>query len=658
VLFPCLYGLAYTLLGVSLQLRLFPIGDIDLETDFYADLVIAARKLGAGEFSVHDFAWKGPVYALLLLPIRAVVEDWYRGAVILSAISAGAALLLVYRLVLRLFDRRTAVATTIATSLVAELFVQSHRATTDVLFLLLLLASVQTTLLAGASLRRYAAAGGLAALACLTRYNGVFLVGGTLLFLLVMNPDRLGWRDRKKALAVYAAVFVLVVLPWLAANVSETGRPLATRNAETVVTALFGDSRFQADVIEQNGSLRALVAMHPTHALAQFGRNLGNHVQEILNGLLGWPLALVPILGVLGWLVRPPTRRQAGLYLFAAVYAVSMGVVFYAPRFFLPVIPACMALGFAFLRRDYGGAGSRFLNRRLTAAWQRRAAIGVLAGFVCALVVVQVPRIVATEREIHARRPLYILDAARHLAATEGHTQPPRQRHTPGQAPARIMARKGHIAYHAGFDFEMYSASVASLEELVRLAHAKGVEYIVYSRVEYSLLPRMLFFAVTDTIPLLHEVYRGDGIRVFTPEPGEPSLSEEQRHDLLLANLRAARAQRRPAAIHTALIDLGLHDMARHEVERAAARFREGVEVAEQADGGGSVAWQAAVAREHLAVAELEQGNAEAAVANLQKNANYFASLGAERDLHRTDAMLRRARAALASGRPAAPEKP
>ena len=638
VLFPTVLGAAFAALGAFLQLRYFPIGDIDLETDFYADLVIAARNLAEGRFSVHDFAWKGPVYAFLLVPVRAIVGDWYHAAVVLSALCGGAALALAYRLVLRLFDRRTAVVTTIAASLVVEFFVQSHRASTDVLFLLVCTGSIACTLLARGALRGFAAAGALAAIATLTRYNGIFLAGGTAAVLAVVNPDRVGWRGRVRAFGVYAATFLLVCAPWLLVNWQETERLLMTRNTETITRTFFAAPRWEGEIAAHDGSLLALVGAHPVDFVGQFGRNLMEHVRKDLTQLLGWPLAVLPIVGVLGLALRPPSRRQASLYLFGVVYWFCMGIVFYTPRFFLPMALVYLVLGFSLLRRE--GTPAR-LGRLLFAPLQAREpwVTGITVGLLLTVVAVQAPRIVETERALYARRPLDILQAARHLAKREEHTR------------ARIMARKGHIAYHAGFDLSLYSTSVSSLEELVRLARAEGADYIAYSRVEYSMLPRMLFFAVTDTVPMLQEVYRGPGVRVFRPDAGRTTLTDVERHALLLSTLGAARQQRRPAVIYTALVDLGMHHMASREFEDAAVRLREAVEVAENAAGEADLAWDAAVARLHLADAEMALGHAEAVIPMLQESRRYFAAQGAERDVSRTDAMLQRARRALGPAR-------
>src|SRR5512139_776597 len=109
LLFPVLYGSVFSALTIFLQLRYFPIGDTDLESDFFGDLVIAARNVTEGRFSVLDFPWKGPLYALVLIVVHGIASDWYRGAIVLSAVSGGAYLALAYRLILRLFDRRSAI---------------------------------------------------------------------------------------------------------------------------------------------------------------------------------------------------------------------------------------------------------------------------------------------------------------------------------------------------------------------------------------------------------------------------------------------------------------------------------------------------------------------------------------------------------------------
>ena len=63
-LFPWLYALAYAAVAFFVHARFFPIGDIGTESDFYAELAPAARAMVAGEFSVLNHPYKGPLYPL------------------------------------------------------------------------------------------------------------------------------------------------------------------------------------------------------------------------------------------------------------------------------------------------------------------------------------------------------------------------------------------------------------------------------------------------------------------------------------------------------------------------------------------------------------------------------------------------------------------
>jgi 4-amino-4-deoxy-L-arabinose transferase-like glycosyltransferase len=631
VVFPFLLGLVLAASGIALQLRCFPIGDLDLETDFYGDLVVAARHLLEGRLSVADFLYKGPLYATVLVPFHALAGDWYRGAVLLSTISGGLALALGYRLVLHLSGRRVAFLSTLATPLVVEFFLQFHRASADLLFLALCVASIASTLAPGASRRRLALAGALAGLAFLTRYNGFFLVVGTLLALLVANPDRLERRRRVQAFAVYMLAFVLVCAPWFAVNGAQTGTILATRNAETVVAAFYGGPRWQNDPVTRSHSMLALVAAHPAYFAAHYVRNVVDHLGRDLSTLLGWPLCLVPLAGLLGLALRRPTRRQIAFYLFAAAYVLCMGIVFYAPRFFLPLVLPYLAFGFSSLQ--IGDARTTPWGRRL-AGWcrhpdRRRAGWFLLASSTAALAVVQVHAVVTAERGVYARRPLDVLEAARALAAGEA------------RAGGRILARKGHLAYYAGLDFVPFTTGIESLEDLVREAQACGATFVAYGKVEYSLLPRMLFIAITDSVPLLEEVYRAPSMRIFRiPSDVPPVLSESQRYDLLRANLRAARMQGRSTSIYLACSDLASFHLKKGEFAEAAAFFSDALEVAGRGSGEPEMDHAAAMARLGLARAELGLERPEIARSLLLQNLEFFRSAGSPLEVARTHMLL------------------
>ncbi|MBU1071783.1 hypothetical protein KKG45_00900, partial [bacterium] len=119
--FPLIYAAVYAAVALAVQLAWFPVGDLGVETDFYGDLVIAAQRLWHGEFSVLNYPYKGPLTSFALVGVHAVVSllggDWYRSGVTLNLICAALFLILLYRLLLRTFNRRVAICATMGVSL-------------------------------------------------------------------------------------------------------------------------------------------------------------------------------------------------------------------------------------------------------------------------------------------------------------------------------------------------------------------------------------------------------------------------------------------------------------------------------------------------------------------------------------------------------------
>src|SRR5262249_33210302 len=245
VAFPLLWAGIFFLLGLAQHLLWYPIGDLDLETDFYGDMVIAAQKLVQGHFSVDNYPYKGPFYSIPLVVLHALLGNWYRSAVVLNLLSAAGALALWYRLLLALYGRQVAMWTTIFASLVVEFYVQSHRATSDLLFLVMALGSIHLVCTGSRSTARLAVAGILSALACLTRYNAVFLPLAAGVAILFVDPRDVDWRRRLRSTAWYAAGFVVVVVPWIALSLHQTGKLPWSRNAQNLASGLYSGARFQ-----------------------------------------------------------------------------------------------------------------------------------------------------------------------------------------------------------------------------------------------------------------------------------------------------------------------------------------------------------------------------------------------------------------------------
>lgn len=235
-----LYLTFYLLVTVGIHLAFFPIGDIGVEADFYSELVVAAKQLAAGDFSVEHYPYKGPVYSFALFFVHLFGGDWYLSGILLNALCAAGSLLIIYRLFLRLYDRVIALLTVVFVSLVYEFFILSHKASSDMLFLFLCYMAIYMLCMERFSWMRLVLGSLFSALAFLTRYNGIFLPVA-LSAMLIIHPGTWSKRRRFAAAAVYMFVFLAVCAPWFIKNMQESGRLLASRNVENVAREFYGE---------------------------------------------------------------------------------------------------------------------------------------------------------------------------------------------------------------------------------------------------------------------------------------------------------------------------------------------------------------------------------------------------------------------------------
>jgi 4-amino-4-deoxy-L-arabinose transferase-like glycosyltransferase len=532
-IFPWGYALAYAAVALAIHLTWFRIGDIGVESDFYAEIGPAARALAAGHFSVADFPYKGPVTAFLVAALHAVTgplgADWYRTAVILNVLCATGSLLLIYQLLRGLYPRAVAALAMVSVSLTFEFFLHAHKASSDLLFLLLFYASV-ALLLGGPDVRARArgedkgrheqegplrpsgrgllaglAAGLLGGLAYLTRYNGLVLPVAAAVMLLAVAPRRRLVRVRLAVLAVYLAGFVAVAAPWYLVNLSQSGRALATHNLQNIFVEEFypGDA---ARSLPDGGatSLPRLILHDPLRFLGHYLRNLPVHLWRDLRYTLNWGLSLLFLLG-LGRLLlwRRPDRRQLAFLVFPLSYFLAMGLVYHQPRFSFPLLPAYAALAWTAL------LGSGQAGRRGSGLWPALPLRGLVVVILAAGIFVwQALDARDVTRWYHARQPVFVLELA------------PTLHRLAGSDDAILMARKPHAAFYAGLRYQPYPKEVASPQELLTFARDHGVDLILYSGIEQDQFPRAPWLAALDRLPGVRLVHADEYCRVFALSGG------------------------------------------------------------------------------------------------------------------------------------------
>lgn len=500
-----LAAVAYAALAFAVHLRWYPIGDLGVESDFYAELVVSAQRLAAGGFDVANYPFKGPLYSFVLVAVHGVAgplgADWYRSAVLLNALAAAAVLAVSFGLLRRLFHRTVAAAVTLALAGTYEFFLHAHKASSDLLALLLHTATV-AALIGARGRGRLLGAGALAGLAFLTRYSGAVLVPAGLALAAWLPAGAVGARARAARAGLFLAGFVLVAAPWLAINQAQTGRPLDTGNLTNVVQDFYGGERREEIPPGGFGSLAEVVAHDPVHFATHLLGNVPRHLWLDLTQLVGWwlwPLAVAGLLtlgaarlaGPRDWAARRrPDRRQVAFLGVAILVFLSLCLVFHRVRFSLPLATAWWAVAYGMVAGWRGAPGRR---ERM-----------VLAALVVVVSGLQVHKILEGERFYRERLPVQILDQApqaRRIAAETG--------------AAVLLARKPHLAHYAGMDYRAYPGRLDGLEEFLAAARALGADLIAVGPWELETFPEAVYLPRLDAAAGVERAGRAGDVDLF-----------------------------------------------------------------------------------------------------------------------------------------------
>ncbi len=453
-------------LAVSIFMR--PVGDFGVETDFYGDLAVFAREWMSGDFSPLS-GYRGPGYYVVLGLFGKLLGDFFLAGKVLSSISAAVAVRLVGALGERLFGFWVAVFASLflASNLVLNTY--AIRACTDPFFLMLVTLGLWIALASKLNKRWAFTGGAVAAVAWLTRYNGIFLLISLLMAIAFRSDVKRRGRAALLALAVWAALAV----PWHAYLANETGSPFWNRNVETVATELLvGDAiaATNAPFMSYVGiaSYQDVLAIDFGGALASLSVNLLSHAWLDVNDLVGVPWALLGVLGFgLAW--RRWLQRPALVLLVAMFLAYTSTLpAFYNPRFSLPLL-VWWALGF--------GTGIEWM---LSVVNQRTRSTQFPAPFIAVTLVLVT---FAGNAYIHTVSESSDLGGPKVLKqlAQESLLTPNRfGKDTP------IAARKPHLGYYLGTP--TLRIGTGSFDDLRR----RGIQYLLVSDAEVAHFPALL----------------------------------------------------------------------------------------------------------------------------------------------------------------------
>lgn len=447
------------------------IGSYGVETDFYGSFAPEGRRLLAGKPLTTQH--HPPLYPALLTAVYSLLRDWFRAGLLISVFSGALALGASFRVSKALFGKGVAVAAALALVAWPDFLKYSVTASSDMLFLSLMLLSMAVAV--GGDLlstRRAFVAGFLAALASLTRTNGITLVTVALICASRMEAGR-----RLRACIICLAGFALPWTTWaLLAGVSGS-HVLPTQNYVDIAVAFFNPAGRQSSFNSDNwplaqarfSSLADVVLYDPRVLVAGFVKNLLRNWWNLFDALSP---KLLPFAGVCSFglaylaLHKRDAQRIAFWLVLLSQYAI-LGLKDFNSRYYLFLVPAIGAGAYA--------AGRLWLD---SVRIPKRAQIALIAVGVAAVAVltaaVQARRLPTVLNE-DARE---VLEASSVLGGMS----------TTGD---RIIARKPHLVFHTGLDGVPFPVA-ASLDDLYRElcpTPPTGRTLLFYGRAEAALRP-------------------------------------------------------------------------------------------------------------------------------------------------------------------------
>jgi 4-amino-4-deoxy-L-arabinose transferase-like glycosyltransferase len=447
------------------------IGNMNVETDFYWTYVPIAKALLSGELVLDAF--RGPGYEIVLAALRLVVGEFFRAGLILSVLSSGVTLLLLYAVLHKTFGAEAALLTSVGTALTPAFFSLSYTAGTDMFYVMLAL-SVLFLILRGGFTRGWMLllAGLLAGYAYLTRYNGIAIIVAAGASILWLCDPSLPWKRRIRSAALFLAGALATIVPFSFYTHHLTGRFVYNNNFLNVAFEVYAKGIRWDDywnvIAPHFHSYAEVVAYDPWKFILHVGMNVFTHGWADLTSLVLWPVGIGAAVGGVFMLRSGLTRQQAAVMLFAVLSFLVLIPVFYTQRFSLFLVPFIVLLFVRFLQ--WRG------TQRIPERWFRyatRAIAIVLALWVGLQSAYLLKQDIASEpTEI-----LLVRDAFKGLTDDS-----PRGK--------SITARKPHIAHYLDLAYTPFPY-VTSEADLVSALRQGNVDYVYISTYEVATRPEL-----------------------------------------------------------------------------------------------------------------------------------------------------------------------
>jgi len=444
------------------------IGDYMAETDFYGAYAQGARLIEHGRLEPSRYGVIGPGYEVLLGLVGFVIPHLFFAAEFLSLAATLATLGFWFAILRRLLDARVALVAAALYAVNTFVFRYGYSATTDAVAVAIQSAALWL-LFARTGPRGALAAGLIAALAFLTRYNAVYLLPAGILAI-AMRPS-----GRRVALGLrFLAGFFAPVVPWVLFSLSQGSR-FSFQLHHNVAYEVFARAKgipwddYQRYMQPQFHNLWDVIRKDPGAVFSRMAFNVVDHLRDDGGKLLGPWIAAVVVAGAAIFALDRRARGLAPALVAGALLFLSLVPAFYSERYSLALVPFYAALGgLAF--------GSPVMALKSGGVWWKTLLLAFPIGFA-------IRANVAHQKFAVSQLPVEILDAAQTL-------------HELARPGDRVIARKPHVAFHAGVEAAPFPFA-DSLPDLARQVDRLHARWLFFSWPEAETRPA--FWHLLDT---------------------------------------------------------------------------------------------------------------------------------------------------------------
>ena len=486
------------------------IGDYFTESDFYGAYADGARLVEHGHLVPARYGVIGPGYEVALGLAGFLVRDLFLAAQLLSVLASVTTVILWFHLLRRRLDARVGLLAALFMAINGWFFRFGYAATTDALavalqgaalYLLLArtgppgpeparaargrgapdqLATASVEAPAGRSLARGSlmlAAGAVSALAFLTRYNALYLLPAGLV---AIAGGAVATRHRTHASLLFAIGFFVPVVPWVIYSLAHGGG-FSFQLHHNIAYEVFARSKgiawddYQKLLQPQFPTLWSVIARDPAAVFGHMLFNVVAHLRQDVVQLLGWPTAVAAAAGIALGLSDASLRRLWPVFVAGGLLFLTLVPVFYSERYSLALLPLYATL-----------AGVAFGSPLLAVAVGRERRVWLKP----LLAIVPLAFALHASWKQQARALDQLPVEVRPCAATLERL---------AARGDRVIARKGHIGYHAGVEVVGFPFA-NDLRALADYARSAKARWLFVSWPEAETRPQFYFLLDTTAV--------------------------------------------------------------------------------------------------------------------------------------------------------------